>query len=111
MSKLQTARNLARAHFQAEPHLECVAILEPLREEDPREPIRLVEVVDGTIERGIEPIAFPPNPARGLDYPLWIIELSPNEYRPVRADGKVRFREQEWEIGEEIPRAQSNGIQ
>ena len=58
MSKLETARKLAKAHFQVEPHLKYVFVLKPLHDQDPKDPIRLLEVVEGTIERGFEPIAF-----------------------------------------------------
>ncbi len=36
MSKLETARGLAKAHFQVEPHLKYVFVLKPLHDQDPR---------------------------------------------------------------------------
>jgi hypothetical protein len=105
MSKLETARRLAKAHFQVEPHLKFVFVLKPLHDQDPKDPIRLLEVVEGTIERGFEPIAFSPDPARGIDYPSVIIEISPEEYSSVRENGHVRLGNHDWDLGEEITRA------
>jgi hypothetical protein len=104
-SKLETAKRLANAHFQVEPHLKFVCVLKPLHEQDPKDPIRLLEVVEGTIERGFEPIAFAADPARGIDYPVVIIEISPEEYSSVQKNGPVRFGNHDWGLGEEIARA------
>jgi hypothetical protein len=89
-SKLEAARSLAKAHFAVEPNLKRVCLIEPLDSEDPREPIKLLEVVEGTIERGIEPLAFTADPARGIDYPSIIVEVSPAEYEDIQ-NGKLQF--------------------
>jgi len=86
MKKSDTARNLAKAHFANEPNLKHIRLLEPVNEQDPRDPIKLLEVVEGTIERGIEPIAFPADRARGIEYPVLIIEVSPREYERICQD-------------------------
>ena len=62
-------------------------------------------LVEGTIERGFEPIAFAADPARGIDYPVVIIEISPEEYSSVQKNGPVRFGNHDWDLGEEIARA------
>jgi len=105
MTKLETAKRLAKAHFQVEPHLQYVFLLRPLDDQDPKDPIRLLEVVEGTIERGFEPVAFAPDPARGIDYPSLVIEISPAEYKSVKREGQVRLGNHVWEIGEEVQRA------
>jgi len=110
MSKLHTARKLARAHFKVEPHLRYVAILEPLRDDDPKDPIRLLEVVEGTIERGFQPVAFAPSEANGIEYPSLVIEISPSEYRSAKKNGMVRLGDTDWEIGEEIRRARASQV-
>jgi hypothetical protein len=69
-SRLETARKLAKAHFQVEPHLKFVFLLKPLDDQDPNEPIRLLEVVEGTIERGFEPIALAPRRQKLRELPL-----------------------------------------
>jgi hypothetical protein len=101
-NKSETARNLAIAHFANEPNLRRVHLLEPVNEDDPRDPIKLLEVVEGTIERGIEPIAFPANPGRGIDYPVLIIEISPKEYEGIRND-MAALKSHGWIMGSELP--------
>jgi hypothetical protein len=100
-TKLETAKDLAKAHFANEPKLQHVYLVEPLNEADPREPIKLLEVVEGTIERGVEPIAFAANRGLGIDYPVWIIEVSPREYDDKQILGGLQSHG--WSIGLELP--------
>ncbi len=100
-SKSETARSLAKAHFSIDPSLKHVHLLEPLSELDPREPIKLLEVVEGTIERGIEPIAFPANPDRGIDYPVLIVEISPREYEDIKKNF-AGLASRGWTMGSEL---------
>jgi len=100
-SKLETAKDLAKAHFANEPRLQHVYILEPLNETDPREPIKLLEVVEGTIERGVEPIAFAADRGLGIDYPVWIVEVSPREYGDEQISRALRNHG--WRIADELP--------
>ena len=101
-SKLETAEILAKAHSEVEPNLKRVYLIEPIDDQNPDDPIKLLEVVEGTIERGIEPIAFTADPARGIEYPSIIVEISPTEYESIRTAGKVRLRNRDWTIGEEL---------
>lgn len=96
-NKLETAEFLAKAHSEIEPQLRRVHIIEPLDEQDPQVPIKLLEVVDGTIERGVEPISFTADPARGIEYPSVIVEISPAEYEAIGPDGKLGF--DGWTVG------------
>lgn len=89
-SKLKVAMSLAKAHFSVEPNLKRVCLIEPFDNEDPNDPIKLLEVVEGTIERGIEPVAFTADPVHGIDYPSIIVEVSPAEYEDIRK-GKLHF--------------------
>jgi hypothetical protein len=99
--KLATAISLAKAHFRVEPNLKHVFLLEPINEGDPGDPIKLLEVVEGTLESGIMPVGFAADPARGIEYPVYIVELSPREYRDLR--GKpLRFDERDWTVGQEL---------
>ncbi len=100
-TKRKTAGILARAHFQVEPNLKHVFLLEPINEADATEPIALLEVVEGTIERGIEPIAFTADSARGIDYPSVIVEVSPIEYQKIRAN-RLDISCRGWTMGEEF---------
>ncbi len=98
-TKLETARLLAKGHFQVEPQLKRVHLIES--DDDHDLTIKLLEVVEGTIERGIEPIAFPPDLARGIEYPSEIIEVSPREYADILA-GKLDLGSL-GKMGQELP--------
>lgn len=98
-SKLETARILAKAHSEVEPHLKRIYLIEPVDDQNPDDPIKPLEVVEGTIERGIEPIAFSADPARGIEYPSVIVEISPTEYEGIR-DGKLGY--DGWTVGREL---------
>jgi len=100
-SKMETAVGLARSHFGVEPYLKHVFLIEPVKEGDPNEPIKLLEVVDGAIERGIEPVGFVADPAHGIEYPVVIVDVSPNEYQAIR-EGKLVLDHEGWRIGEEL---------
>jgi hypothetical protein len=100
-SKLETAQSLAEGHFRVEPNLVSIHLIEPIDQMNPDEPIRLLEVVKGTIERGIEPVGFTADPAHGIDYPSIIIEVSPEEYKSVR-QGRLHFPNRDWTIGQEL---------
>ncbi len=100
-SKRETADRLAKAHFEIEPNIKRIFLLEPVIEQDPNDPIRLLEVVEGTIERGIEPIAFTADLARGIEYPSVIVEISPREFKHV-CDGTLDLSERGWMVGSEL---------
>ncbi len=59
-SKSETAETMTMDHFGVEPNLKRIFLLDPISEQDSDEPIKLLEIVEGTIERGIEPISFVP---------------------------------------------------
>lgn len=100
-SKLETAAELAKKHFGVEPYLKRIFLLEPVDEGDPDEPIKLLEVMEGTLERGIEPIGFVPDPAHGIEYPVVIVDISPNEFEAIR-EGKLVLDNEGWTIGKEL---------
>jgi hypothetical protein len=100
-TKLETATDLAQRHFDAEPYLKHIFLLEPVGEEDPIEPIKLLEVLEGALERGIEPMVFVPDPTHGIEYPVVIVEISPNEYEALR-EGKLRLENEGWSLGKEL---------
>ena len=101
-TKEETAEALARIHYANEPNLKHVHLLEPMNEDDPRDPIKLLEVVEGTLERWIEPIAFPADAARGIEYPVLIVEVSPKEYLAIKNDPEG-LRKHGWSMGRELP--------
>jgi hypothetical protein len=100
-SKLETAKDLARYHFRVEPDLKHVFLLDPIREDDPREPIKLLEVVEGTLETDFEPVAFAANPGRGVAYPSLILEISPRQFNELQG-GELRVNEQTWRLASEL---------
>lgn len=81
--ELETAGNLAKAHFEVDPNLKHVYLLESTKS-DSSNTIALLEVVDGTLERGVEPISFSSDAARGVPYSSVIIEVSPREYKSMK---------------------------
>ena len=99
-SKWETAESLAKGHFKVEPNLKRIFLLEPMNEHDPDEPIKLLEIVEGTIERGIEPITFVADPMHGIDYPSMIVEVSPNEFQHI-CNGKLNLADRGWMVGKE----------
>jgi hypothetical protein len=99
-SKLETAKLLAQRHSEVEPYLRRVYLIEPVDDENPQAPIKLLEVVDGTIERGIEPISFTADPLRGIEYPVVIVEISPAEYDSIGPDRKLGHNG--WTVGKEL---------
>ncbi len=101
MTRKQTAEALAKAHYSVEPNLLRVVVLEPVDETNETAPIALLEVVDGTIERGIEPVSFAADPARGVDYPSMIVEVSPREYEDIR-NQTLDMRCHGWKLGQEV---------
>lgn len=102
-TKMEVAKKLAKSHFETDSDMKHVFLLEPLGEGDREEPIKLLEVVEGTLERGIEPVAFAPDPARGVEYPVLIVEISPKEYSTLNQN-HIQFRNHIWRVGEELPR-------
>jgi hypothetical protein len=100
-SKLETAKTLAKAHFGVEPNLTRICLIEPFNEQDPDDPIKLLEVVEGTIERGIEPVGFTADPAHGIGYPSIVVEISPTEDKAIRErGGRIGF--EDWTVGREL---------
>ncbi len=82
-SKLEIAQDIATSHFRVEPDLKKVFLLDPVVEDDLREPIKLLEVVEGTLETDFEPVAFAANPGRGVPYPSLILEISPRQFQAI----------------------------
>jgi hypothetical protein len=99
--KLETARRLARDHFQIDPQVRRIHLIHSGRDNDAEEPIRLLEVVEGALECGIVPVGFAPNPERGIAYPSVIVEVSPREFQAIRA-GSLPFEQDSWTVGEEL---------
>jgi hypothetical protein len=100
-SRIDTARYLAEAHFRVEPNLKRVILLTSPNEDDPREPIKLLEIVEGTLAEDIMPVAFAPDPAHGVDFPSFVVEISPRAFRELGGEF-IEFRGRRWKIGEDL---------
>lgn len=83
VEKLDAAHRLAEAHARIDSDVKRILLLESSNEDDPSEPIKLLEVVEGAMEAGIEPVGFAPNPGRGVRYPSVIVEVSPREFETI----------------------------
>lgn len=100
-TKLETAKKLAEAHRSVDSDLKHVYLIEPLNEIDKNDPIRLLEIVEGTLELGIEPISFAADPGRGIEYPSIIVEISPKEFKK-REQLKSALSSRGWRLGAEL---------
>jgi hypothetical protein len=100
-SRIETARLLAESHFRVEPDLKHIFLLTSDREDDPKEPIKLLEIVDFTLADEIMPVSFAPDPARGVNYPSSIVEMSTKQYEGLQGR-TIWFRGSKWKIGEEL---------
>jgi hypothetical protein len=102
-SKRAVARRLAEAHFTIEPVIERIIQLEsPANEEDPKEPIKLLEVNPTTTSDGVVPIFFGAHPPSGISYPSVIIEVTPEEYESICREPSILPNG--WRLGPEIRR-------
>lgn len=99
-SKIETAKSLASSHKQVEPAIQEVYILEPIDEGNPAEPVKLLEIVDGTLEVGIKPIAFTAAPSHGIDFPSIVVEVSPREFGEIRSGSLNLGRN--WFLGSKV---------
>jgi len=95
------AAAIAKAHVEAEPGIKAIYRVESLRHEhDEREPIKLLEVNENTVERGIEPISFAPQLDGGIPFPLVIIDVTPREFRLLRQ--RKLSLPRGWRLGQKI---------
>lgn len=70
-------------------------------EQRPDEPIKLLEVNEGTVASGILPLRFGPSKASGIDFSCIIVEVTPDEYEQIeREELKLPYG---WTVGPEIP--------
>ena len=83
-TKDQVAKELIEWHFQVEPGLSVVFRVLAENEEDPNEPIKLIEVNTQTVATGsFEPFRFAPT--EDTPFPTVIAELTPEEFRQFRS--------------------------
>ena len=84
MTKDQAAADLIQWHFRIEPGLTVVFRVLSDNEDDPNEPIKLVEVNAETVATGsFEPYRFAPT--KDTPYPTSIAEVTPEEIEALRS--------------------------
>jgi hypothetical protein len=81
--KDEVARLLADAHREMEPAISRIVRLVVDREDEAREPVKLLEVNPATSPSGIFPIAFTADPPR-VPYPSVVVEVTEAEFEQIR---------------------------
>jgi hypothetical protein len=82
-TKDEAARELATWHFGVEPDLEQVIRILGDREDEPGEPIKLLEVNAATVATGsVEPFAFAPSAS--VPFPTVLAEVTPEEFERIQ---------------------------
>ena len=101
-SKAEIARYLAESHFEVEDGLTHVFRLygTPETESHEAEPIKLLEVHEGTVQAGILPLFF--SRTRNVPFPSVIIEVTPDEFERIKSQ-ELKLPN-DWTIGESLPR-------
>ncbi len=80
----KAAEGLAQIHYQSASTSAVYEVCRRLGAEDqPEEPIKLLEVNEDTSPTGIVPLRFGPLPERGITYACTIIEVTPEEYQQI----------------------------
>lgn len=83
LNKEQIALGLAQAHRETEPMISRIVRLLGDQEEQPTDPIKLLEVNPATSPSGIVPIAFSPDPP-SVPYPSVVIEVTEDEFDRIQ---------------------------
>lgn len=78
------AHRLAQRHYDIEPFITEIRTITSQNEQEPDEPIKLLEVNENTIPSGIMPLQFDPVPSSGIPFPLVIVEVTPEEYEQIK---------------------------
>lgn len=84
-TKDSVARLIADAHRAVEPAIAGIYRIEsPGHEEDPGEPIKLLEVNPNTPASGIMPVGLSAHPANGIVFPSIVVEIHPTEFEQLK---------------------------
>lgn len=82
-TKDKAARELADWHFGVEPDLKQVIRIVGGNEDEPNEPIKLLEINAATVATGsVEPFAFAPS--KSVPFPTVIAEITPEELERIQ---------------------------
>lgn len=87
--KVSVAMRIASAHRELEPDITSIYRIEaPGREDDPNEPIKLLEINPNTVASGIMPVGLAAHADSGIYFPSVIVEIHPSEWPDLQA-GKL----------------------
>ena len=99
--RLLIAKRLADRHLESDDDVQEVYLVEESNYENrSEEPIKLLEVVAGTPEVGLEPIGFPPSAERG-NLGVIIIEISSREFERF-GGSTMSFGERSWRVSKRL---------
>ena len=84
LDKSDIARALAEAHRKVDPEILRIIRVVADREDDPTEPVKLLEVNPDTPRTGIVPIAFGAAPPE-IPFPSVVIEVTEDELEDIRS--------------------------
>lgn len=100
-TKGDVARLIAASNHELDPSLTLIHRIEaPGKEEDPSEPVKILEVTPNTPVAGIMPLYFEAHPPSGQEYPCIIVEVHPSEWEQLRT-GALELPNG-WRIGERL---------
>lgn len=107
-SKDAVARELAQAHFTVEPAIDRIfrlILTDEKLEQDPKEPVKLLEVNPNTTADGIRPVFFGPHPSSGIFFSSVIVEVTPGEFHQIET-GATKLPNN-WSLGPELFRGEA----
>jgi len=81
-SKDEAARSLITWHFEIEPEMTEIYRIRASNEDDPHEPIRLLEVNERSVDTGkVQVFGF--RPSKEIPYPSHVAEVTPEEMQRI----------------------------
>jgi len=95
--KDSVASDLAKAHHKDDPAIIRIIRLIVDEEDQPAEPIKLLEVNPGTSPSGISPMTFNADPANSVPFPSIVVEVTVTEFSQIQR-GKLRLPNG-WKLG------------
>jgi hypothetical protein len=99
-SKAVAARRLARTHSRVDGGILKAFHITGAHEDDPAEPLKLLEVSRNTPANGVVPVFFGAEPDTGIPYSSVIVEITPDEFKQLKR-GALRLPN-DWRLGDEI---------
>ncbi|MBX9581653.1 MAG: hypothetical protein K2X87_15230 [Gemmataceae bacterium] len=102
VTKDEAARTLAGLRYEGGDGVTHVYRLVGAAEDDPDEPIKLLNDSESREPIGFHPLGFRPMPALGVPYRYILLVVSPGELVDIRG-GRLELP-RGWKLGEEFPR-------